>query len=265
MKFQSACWLANRNVIDDLLISLQTFDLFHRMPIYVGCDKVVKQKLSGFRLPRCPIFLDPIIPQMYSEVVSHGPDFRGLVMLKMNVMGAALRRFGSTMIFDTDIFFLQELNDIDLVKHQVVLNRLGLKDAAAYGIYSAGYVGANTVSFPSWWRKAAERGHHYEQDALDTAPKYFRCQELPFQHNFFGGRLDHAPTEEEVKRRYGAFSVKDTVLWDGKPLMSVHISARSKEWLPSGKPVGGFFGMVIGFLEQSKDPRHKKVLELVRP
>jgi len=265
-KLKSICALANKNVWGDLVIMLRSFDIFNQARIYIACDVEIERKLSGFKLSQCDIVPIRIVTPKLSEIQSHGAGFLDLLMLKMDIMERAVLERGETMLFDTDMVFLNELVSIDLKNNEIVLNRSGLKDPT-YGIYSAGYCGASTPKFPIWWRNATLTvGKYYEQDCLDQAPRSFRCQELGMEHNFFGGRLDHAPTKEEVDRRYGAFKVDDTVRFDGKPLVSVHISVVSKMGpLPLGKPVGGFHGMVIDFLEQSPDPRHKKVLSMISP
>jgi hypothetical protein len=255
-RLRSICTLANGNAADELVLMLQSLDLWMPTHVFVACDRAVERRLRQLALARITLVPLQILDEQLARASQADEGlWRRLMLYKMDVMELALRARGNTLFVDADMVFLAPITDVDLSTHDVALSphMIRREDEAVYGRFNGGYVGTSRVDFAAWWRRESVRSKYMEQGCLEDAPRHFRVQRLGPHHNYGWWRLDQCGSALERLRRLAQFRVKRGVIRYGdRTLVSIHthLLRPARLYLITNQ-------LVDQLLARSADPRHR--------
>ena len=189
------------------------------------------------------------------------------MMEKSVVLDDTLAVHGSALFLDCDIVFLRALEDLSSWDHMhqtpsksILLSphHINPRDEEMFGRFNGGWVATNDRAVPRLWEEYTTTSRYFDQAALERfVPGGDRTVEYaPPQSNFGYWRLFQASRPRNVLGRLtvGPLQgglVQKTLLYDGKPLQSVH----SHFVLPAlcGTPAQVFNRLICGLLEECGD------------
>lgn len=267
----SMCTVATFDYRFELGLLVSSFRQYCEKPIFVACDKATKiwieDKYSGKDI-ECFSILDEMIPDMNVLADSSRPEFRPafkqLLLAKTLIMEEALGRHKSTLYADSDIVFLGCPENIDLSESEVALSAhdIGFEVDLQCGIYNAGYVATSNVEFSRWWREEQQKEDKFDQLCLEKAPKNFRCSRIGGSHNIGWWKTYHGP--RGLERLNSISCDKDTIFFDGRPMISVHTHLVNFCWYKnSHSVVADFNKKFMSVLEQSQSQSHQILGSLI--
>ena len=215
-----------------LLCILSIRRLYPDVPILLFTDKITQDYLN----PRTDnvvfdLFCEPenlkVLLEQYSSVsVSNRFHRVDCIAAKMHCLRKAIELFGNTMFVDSDIVFLDKIDDA--LRSDVVLsphyhgdNRLGQCDK--YGVYNAGYVYTDAGKAADVWDIIyRERSSFFEQQGMIHFHEYMDTYNFDRTHNigFWRCRVYY----KEFPKHHGPFIEVPDGLFDGAKSLHVHMT-----------------------------------------
>jgi len=225
-KPSSVCTLCTDMCLHDLEIFIKCFENKEpNVPIVLLCDDIVNDyiKSTNTKLDiQTVVCLNAFSNKNRKKMEAEG-IFHEFTRIKADCIDKALELYPDTLLLDCDISLLRPLPFIDTSK-QIGLSRHDIikTNEDKYGVYNAGYVYTNTQQFAKWWREATKTSSFFEQKCLEDAPCVFSHFEFEITDNFGWWRLLECNDPNERARKFSIDLQLKCVLFDNKPLRSIH-------------------------------------------
>lgn len=189
------CSVATKKSLKEFELLKFSFEQYHKAEWFVATDDITAQALSKYDNVN-------VINKIKTDDCSHGIDdpvknrlFLELIMTKFDAMEAAINKYGVGLFLDSDIFFVNPLEDkfldlfwnkdIDAILSPHMTNNLGLETQV--GHYNVGFFAVRNEKYlqqhknMSW--KSKELGMYYEQQPLQFTSYEYLTVNSPIYYN----------------------------------------------------------------------------------
>ena len=176
---------------------------------------------------------------------------------KADIIHEALHTSPDTLFLDSDIFILDEINDIDNSKDLGVSpHYIRDSDVKRYGYYNGGVVWTKNVKITEAWKKYTVHSRYVDQASLEDLVKDFSYFEFGENYNFSWWRVKQSSVSpQEIVSN---ISIKEkTILYKNKPLKFVHTHFNNNDSM-----YRHFNILIINLLQKCK--RYRELLCLTR-
>jgi hypothetical protein len=230
----SFCCISTNKCKDELIGMLLSLSLHHpNAKVICMIDTETNDALNNCT-PKINLDLDIIInldnysgknrAQMEKENI-----FGEFLMAKANVIEEAVKKYGDSMMLDTDMIILNKLyvnkeKDIGVSPHYIVK-----KDTDIYGYYNSGLIWSKKIEMGEDWKQFNKTSRFFEQAAVEDLVKKYSYFEFDKSYNFSWWRVGQA--EETPQQVIDHLSVKNNrIYFDKMPLKIVHTHFNSNEY-----------------------------------
>ena len=168
-------------------------------PIFLTCDQETQDFIAplvtgiDFNTIINPLLLDGVNKD-YADIKRHNNFHRvDCIALKMDCLGDAIAKYGSTMFLDTDIILLREIDnsgdhELALSPHRTYANKA--ENHRKYGVFNAGYLWARRGQVADVWRDIyRNRSEFFEQQGMIWLLEHFETKLFDKDHNIGFWRL----------------------------------------------------------------------------
>lgn len=187
----SFCTVATKEVKRELSFLISSIRLHYQEPIVIFCDEETETYyLENFNSENL-IFEKAELIKPRSVVERNEYHRTDAIFVKMASMEFAIRKFGNSVFLDSDVFLLEPLSgpsdcSVALSHNMAETMDMG-KTAFKDGMFNAGMLWSNLISFPQWWRKQyllSKKDSFYEQGCLNRCSSVFRTGYFDLRHNY---------------------------------------------------------------------------------
>lgn len=227
-KPSSFCTICTSKCAFELFGLLLSLSLYHENEvIYIMADTKTKQYIEeSTPSPKLNIkwFIELDKYNNMNRVVMEQKgiwcDFQ---MSKAIVMNYALQYEEDTLFLDSDIFIMNEINDIDKNKTiGVSHHHIETKYMDKYGIYNGGVLWSKDKNVPNDWIKFTQKSRYYDQASIEDLVKKYSYFQFGENYNLQGWRYYLAKEGKQYISSNITSKINDTLYYKNKPLKFIH-------------------------------------------
>lgn len=230
------CTLSTKNSIKDLLLLLHSLNYIkYNKIIYIVCDSFTKNYIENLKSNYSFIIklfnqLDKYdniqtSSQYGSDDIDRKINWIKFMLEKTFIIDRALEENDNVLFVDSDIFFINDLPDIDL-NYDIGLcpHNIAISLENKYGKFNGGSLWINNKNFSQWWNDNTwkDTTKYMEQQCLDDAPNNFKTFFFDDNYNFGWWRLQSVEPNEIKNRRRKFKFLNETTYYNKKKLICVH-------------------------------------------
>lgn len=267
-RIESISTLANKKAKNDIELLLLSLELYNpHTPVYICCDNYIEKyiKNSNYNLKLYTINTLDKYGEINRQEMERKNMWLDFMLEKTASIKLALEHHNNTLFVDSDILFLNNINNLDFNK-QIGLSPHFIKkqNEDLYGKYNGGFFYVNDKSFCDWFiDKSKTDSKYYEQYTLNFVNSKYNMFEFPIQFNFGWWRLLEC-NENEIESRMKKFTINNNeIQYNNKPLICVHTHFIENNETYVGKLTNTFNDFIINLLNKCDNNKYNKILSKI--
>jgi hypothetical protein len=232
----SICTFCTNQSIEDLELFLSALSRHVKnIPVYILCDTITSEWLNSHTHDlniKIKIGLDKYSGKSRAEMERTGL-VKEFMSCKSICMNFALEESEDTLYMDTDILLFNTLPKVDSTKELGVCRHM-IKTANEdqFGYYNAGYVYVRNKEVVQTWIDLIPTSKYDDQHCLYDVSKRHDTFEYNIQTDFGWWRLFECDGPQERLNKFSIDGVRKIILFDGKPLNSIHTHLKETSGIP---------------------------------